>query len=68
MLKIALLGYGKMGKAIEEIALHKGYSVVLKVGIENLEDLTIENIKKATGSSYNRRKMPAAFRYIFVRQ
>ena len=47
MLKIALLGYGKMGKAIEDIALHKGYSVVLKFGIENLDDLTIENIQKA---------------------
>ncbi len=47
MLKIALLGYGKMGKAIEEIALQKGYSIVLKVGIENLDDLTSENIKKA---------------------
>ena len=47
MLKIALLGYGKMGQAIEEIALQKGYSIVLKVGIENLEDLTSENIQKA---------------------
>ena len=47
MLKIALLGYGKMGRAIEEIALQKGYSIVLKVGIENLDDLTTENIRKA---------------------
>lgn len=47
MIKIALLGYGKMGKAIEEIALQKGHSIVLKVGIDNLNDLTPENIKKA---------------------
>ncbi len=47
MLKIALLGYGKMGKAIEKIAFQKGYSIVLKVGIENLDELTSENIKKA---------------------
>lgn len=47
MLKIALLGYGKMGKAIEEIALQKGYSIILKIGIDNLDDLTSENIQKA---------------------
>ncbi len=46
-MKIGLLGYGKMGKAIEEIALQRGHEIVLKVGIENLEDRTIENIKKA---------------------
>ena len=30
-MKIALIGYGKMGKAIEEIALQRGHQVVLKV-------------------------------------
>lgn len=45
-MKIVLLGYGKMGKAIEEIALAKRHTVVCKVGIENLEDRTAENIKK----------------------
>ena len=47
MLKIALLGYGKMGKAIEEIALQKGHSIVLKIGVDNLNDLTAENIRTA---------------------
>jgi 4-hydroxy-tetrahydrodipicolinate reductase len=46
-MKIALIGYGKMGRAIEEIALEKGHEIVLRVSIENLEDNTIENIKKA---------------------
>jgi 4-hydroxy-tetrahydrodipicolinate reductase len=46
-MNIALIGYGKMGKAIEEIALSRGHQVVLAVGIENLEDKTIENIKRA---------------------
>jgi 4-hydroxy-tetrahydrodipicolinate reductase len=46
-MKIALIGYGKMGKAIEQIALQRGHEIVLKVGIENLEDNTIENIRKA---------------------
>jgi 4-hydroxy-tetrahydrodipicolinate reductase len=46
-MKIALLGYGKMGRAIEEIAVQRGHEIVLKVNIDNLEDNTIENIKKA---------------------
>ncbi|AEV97516.1 4-hydroxy-tetrahydrodipicolinate reductase [Niastella koreensis] len=46
-MKIALIGYGKMGHAIEEIALQRGHEIVLKVGIENIADNTVENIKKA---------------------
>jgi 4-hydroxy-tetrahydrodipicolinate reductase len=46
-MKIALIGYGKMGHAIEEIALERGHTIVLKVGIENIEENTIENIKRA---------------------
>jgi 4-hydroxy-tetrahydrodipicolinate reductase len=46
-MKIALLGYGKMGHAIEEIAIQKGHQIVLRITDENLEDLTKENIKKA---------------------
>ena len=30
-MKIALLGYGKMGKAIEKIAIERGHNIVLKV-------------------------------------
>ncbi len=46
-MKIALIGYGKMGHAIEEIALSRGHSIVLAVGIENLEENTIANIQQA---------------------
>lgn len=46
-MKIALIGYGKMGKAIEEIAIQRGHEIVLKVSIDNLADNTIENIRKA---------------------
>ncbi len=45
-MKIALIGYGKMGKAIEEIALQKGYKIVLKIDNENLSDLTRENLQR----------------------
>lgn len=46
-MKIALIGYGKMGHAIEEIALQKGHQAVLKISEDNLEDFTLENLKKA---------------------
>ena len=47
-MKIALIGYGKMGKAIEEIAVQKGHSVVLKINSQNKDELTVENLQKAT--------------------
>jgi len=46
-MKIALLGYGKMGHAIEEIALQRGHEIVLKINDQNLDDLTVPNIRKA---------------------
>ncbi len=46
-MKIALIGYGKMGKEIEKIALDRGHEIVLKIDITNPEDLTTENLKKA---------------------
>jgi 4-hydroxy-tetrahydrodipicolinate reductase len=44
-MRIALIGYGKMGKAIESIALAKGHQIVLKIGVENLKEFTIDNLK-----------------------
>jgi 4-hydroxy-tetrahydrodipicolinate reductase len=46
-MRIALIGYGKMGKAIEEIALEKGHQIVLKINDENLADFTKDNVLKA---------------------
>jgi 4-hydroxy-tetrahydrodipicolinate reductase len=46
-MKIALLGYGKMGKTIEKIALKRGHSVVLKVDIHNANTFTDEELKSA---------------------
>lgn len=46
-MKIALIGYGKMGKAIEQIALSKGHEIVLKIDINNAADFNAENIAKA---------------------
>lgn len=46
-MRIALIGYGKMGKAIEEIALQKGHQVVLTIDQPNLHEFTKENLSKA---------------------
>lgn len=46
-MNIALIGYGKMGKAIEEIAVSRGHTIVLKIALENLEDNTIDKIRQA---------------------
>lgn len=46
-MKIALVGYGKMGKAIEEIALKRGHEIVLKLDIDNQHEFTKENLAKA---------------------
>lgn len=46
-MNIALIGYGKMGKAIENIALEKNHSIVLKIDIHNAADFTTANLSKA---------------------
>ncbi len=46
-MKIALIGYGKMGKAIEAIALERGHEIVLKIDESNTADLNQEHIEKA---------------------
>ena len=45
MLKIAIIGYGKMGHEIEAIALERGHSVVLKIDATNQSDLSESNLK-----------------------
>ncbi len=46
-MKLALLGYGKMGQIIERFALERGHEVVLKINIDNLQDLTVGNLANA---------------------
>ena len=46
-MRIALIGYGKMGKAIEEIALQRGHEIVIKIDQPNLYEFTKENMAKA---------------------
>lgn len=43
-MKIALLGYGKMGKTIEEIALNRGHEIVLKLE-EDIDTFEIDKME-----------------------
>lgn len=45
-MKLALLGYGKMGKIIEKVALERGHQIKLVVDIQNPQDLNAENLGK----------------------
>ena len=46
-MKIALIGYGKMGKTIEKIALERGHEIVSIIDIDNREDFDSEAFKGA---------------------
>lgn len=43
-MKIALIGYGKMGKTIEEQALLRGHTVILKIDIDNIDTFHKDNL------------------------
>lgn len=45
-MKIALIGYGKMGKTIEEVALKRGHTVNLKIDIDTIDSFTKENLQQ----------------------
>jgi dihydrodipicolinate reductase len=46
-MKIALIGYGKMGHEIERIALERGHSIVSTIDINNPEDFDSEKFRSA---------------------
>lgn len=46
-MKIALIGYGKMGKVIERIAEERGHEIVSVIDIDNQEDFTSEAFRSA---------------------
>lgn len=46
MAKIAIVGYGKMGKAIEKIALERGNEVPVIIDADNINDLQTTTLEK----------------------
>lgn len=46
-MKIALIGYGKMGKEIEQIALSRGHEIVCVIDINNRQDFDSDAFRSA---------------------
>ena len=46
-MNIALIGYGKMGKAIERIALERGHNIMLRISTANKHEMIKENLANA---------------------
>ncbi len=46
-MKIALIGYGKMGKEIEKIAIRRGHEIVCIIDISNPDDFASEAFRSA---------------------
>ncbi len=46
-MKLALIGYGKMGREIERIAISRNHTVVLKISSSNQHELKEVNLKSA---------------------
>jgi 4-hydroxy-tetrahydrodipicolinate reductase len=46
-MKIALIGYGKMGHLIDQIAQQRGHEVVLRIHIDNRHEFTEGNLRGA---------------------
>lgn len=44
-MRIAIIGYGKMGKEIEHVALERGHQVTLKISSQNTHDFNFDNLK-----------------------
>lgn len=46
-MKIALIGYGKMGKEIEKVALSRGHEIVCIIDVNNQDDFASEAFRSA---------------------
>jgi 4-hydroxy-tetrahydrodipicolinate reductase len=46
-MEIALIGYGKMGREIEQAAIERGHEIILKIDKDNLTDLDPAQLGKA---------------------
>lgn len=44
-MKLAIIGYGKMGREIEKILIQRGHEVSLIIDVNNINDLNAENLE-----------------------
>ena len=59
-MKIALIGYGKMGKEIEKIALSRGHEIVSIIDVDNRQDMDSDAFRSASA----RRMSPLSLRLL----
>jgi len=45
-MKIAIIGYGKMGHEIEKVAIERGHTIALIIDQNNFDELTVSNLQK----------------------
>lgn len=45
-MNIAIIGYGKMGKEIEKVAVERGHQIVLKISSDNVNEYNFDNLKQ----------------------
>ncbi len=45
-MRIAIIGYGKMGREVEKVCQTQNHEIILKIEYENRHDLTVGNLKK----------------------
>ncbi len=45
-MNIALVGYGKMGKTIEKLALERGHEIVMRISKNNLKEFDLKNLQQ----------------------
>lgn len=46
-MKIALIGYGKMGQLIEKIALQRGHTIVARIDMDNMDEIHSDVFRSA---------------------
>lgn len=46
-MKVAIIGYGKMGHEIEKVLTERGHNVVFKFDIDNADQMVAENLQQA---------------------
>lgn len=64
-MNIALIGYGKMGKAIERTAKERGHTISLTINKDNQQDLRKENLKDIDVAIEFSTPDAAVFNYFF---
>jgi 4-hydroxy-tetrahydrodipicolinate reductase len=44
-MRIGIIGYGKMGKELERVALERGHDITLKISSDNTQEFNFDNLK-----------------------